>query len=138
MKLGLLITGLLGALGAGVVLLPDSLTGTGSYAETPTAAIAALKLADGGPSSAPAAPAAPSTSPAARRPAVAPAATRARITPRPKPKPTTKPTPSRTPAKRVTAAATGLTGQENEVIRLVNVERGKAGCGSVTLNTGAS
>lgn len=31
--------------------------------------------------------------------------------------------------------AAGLEGQENEVIRLVNVERGKAGCGSVKLNT---
>ena len=29
----------------------------------------------------------------------------------------------------------GLPGQETEVIRLVNVERDKAGCGSVSLNT---
>jgi uncharacterized protein YkwD len=33
------------------------------------------------------------------------------------------------------AVAPGLAGQETEVIRLVNVERGKAGCGSVQLNT---
>jgi uncharacterized protein YkwD len=138
LKLSLSITALLGALGAGVALLPDSLTGTGSYAETPAAAIAALKLDDGSPGAGPGVPAAPSTSPAARKPAAAPSATKAAAPPKPKPKPTVKPTakptPSRTPTRRVKAAATGLTGQENEVIRLVNVERGEAGCGSVDLD----
>jgi uncharacterized protein YkwD len=127
LRLSLSITALLGALGAGVALLPDSLTGTGSYAETPAAAIAALNLHD--VSRTAAAPASPAT----RRPVVAPTATRPPAKPKPNPKP--KPTPSRTPAKRITAVAAGLTGQENEVVRLVNVERGKAGCGSVTINT---
>ena len=128
LRLSLSITALLGALGAGVALLPDSLTGTGSSAETPAAAIAALKLTEG-TSAAPAP--APTTSPVARKPV----ATRAPAKPKPSGTPKPKPKPAPTPTKRVTVAATGLTGSENEVIRLVNVERGQAGCGSVTLNT---
>ena len=46
-----------------------------------------------------------------------------------------KATPTKKPTTSAPKVAAGLTGQENEVIRLVNVERGKAGCGSVALNT---
>ena len=37
--------------------------------------------------------------------------------------------------KKVVEVAPGLAGQESEVIRLTNVERGEAGCGPVKLNT---
>jgi uncharacterized protein YkwD len=130
LRLSLSITALLGALGAGVALLPDSLTGTGSYAETPAAAIAALKLTEVTPAATTPPPAPASTSPVARRPV----ATKASV--KPKPKPTPKPKPKPKPTKRTIAVvAPGLAGQENEVVRLVNVERGRAGCGSVKVNT---
>jgi uncharacterized protein YkwD len=135
---------LLAALGAGVALLPDRLTGSGSTAETPAAAIAALAPGSaGGAVSPPAAtppisprpvaastpaPSAPGS--AAASPAKKPSTTKTSAT---KTSTTeTRTTPSRTPA---TKTASGLAAQETEVIRLVNVERGKAGCGRVTLNT---
>jgi uncharacterized protein YkwD len=49
------------------------------------------------------------------------------------------PQATKKPTKKATTSAPkpapGLEGQENEVIRLVNVERGEAGCGAVKLNT---
>ncbi|MGX6604136.1 CAP domain-containing protein [Micromonosporaceae bacterium Da 78-11] len=138
LTLGLSITALLGALGAGVALLPDSLTGTGTAAETPAAVIAAL-TPDTGDGASAATPASPSTqaSPSSRPPSAPASSAVAKPTATPGQTPSKTPgkTPSRTPTKKATAAATGLTGQENEVVRLVNVERDKAGCGAVTLNT---
>jgi uncharacterized protein YkwD len=130
-RLGLSITALLGAFGAGVSLLPASITGTGVTAETPAAAIAALAPGAGGgaPGAATSAPpAAPApratTSPSASRSAAAKATAKAKAT---------KASPK--PAPATTKAQTGLAAQESEVIRLVNVERRKAGCGTVALNT---
>jgi uncharacterized protein YkwD len=121
-RLGLSITALLGAFGAGVAILPASFTGPGMPAETSAAAKAALAPGAGGGvpgarTPGPSASAAPSPKAAAK-----PRATRTK-TATPKAKATT------------TAAKTGLAGSENEVIRLVNVERRKAGCGTVGLNT---
>lgn len=127
--LGLTVAALLGGFGAGAALLPASLTGPGSPAEMPAAAVAALAPGAGG------------GAPGAR--ADRPAGTSASFAPSASPSPTraAKPKPrASAPRKLHTAANTALTapgleGQENEVIRLVNVERGQAGCGSVKLNT---
>jgi uncharacterized protein YkwD len=128
--LGLTVAALLAGFGAGAALLPASLTGPGSPAEMPAAAVAALAPGAGG------------GVPGAR--AARPAGTSASITPSASPSPTrtAKPKPRastpkklQAPAKTTPVVAPGLEGQENEVIRLVNVERGKAGCGSVKLNT---
>jgi uncharacterized protein YkwD len=135
--LGLSVLGLLSAFGVGAALLPASLTGPGSAAERPEAAVAALAPGAGGgapgagASASPSAPVPPSPS---AIPSVAPSAPKSA-----KPKATTsqKPQARKTTATRTAApkVAAGLTGQENEVIRLTNVERGKAGCGSLKLNT---
>jgi uncharacterized protein YkwD len=131
--LALTVTGLVGAFGLGSALLPASLTGPGTPAESPAAAVAALAPGAGGgvPGDGAARPAGPAAFPT---PSASPSPTRT-ASPR-------KATPTRKPKPRVTtkktsapAVAPGLTGQENEVIRLVNVERGKAGCGPVRLNT---
>jgi uncharacterized protein YkwD len=129
-RLGLSITALVGAFGAGVSLLPASFTGSGIIAETPAAAIAALAPGAGG-----GAPGAAPPSPSAAPPPASPSVS---ATPSAKAKPKATPATSKAspkPTKTTAKAATGLTAQENEVIRLVNVERGKAGCGSVALNT---
>ncbi|MCA2215123.1 CAP domain-containing protein [Jidongwangia harbinensis] len=134
--LALTVTGLLGAFGLGAAMLPASLTGSGTAADR-TGAAAAPGTGGGIPGARPAsrAPRAPSAS----------AAPKASTTPKPtpsktRPKATTRPKPKVTPTrKRTTAATTRVSSdqvsQENEVIRLVNVERDDAGCGSVRLNT---
>jgi len=137
LALGLTVGGLVAAIGLGSALLPASLTGPGTPAELPAAAVAALAPGAGG--GAPGVTATPSSAPAS------PSATPSRTVKRSvKPKPTrTKATPTPTATKRPTTAATtrtaivgsGQDAQEDEVIRLVNIERDKAGCGSVKLDT---
>jgi uncharacterized protein YkwD len=130
--LGLTVACLIGAFGLGTALLPASLTGPGTPAELPAAAVAALAPGAGGGapgdgaarSAGPSAFPTPSASPSPSRTApsrAGPTSTRK------------KPKPRATTAAR--AVSPGLAGQETEVIRLVNVERGQAGCGSVKLNT---
>jgi len=135
-SLGISVTALLAMFGAGVALLPASLTGTGTAAEWPEAAVAALAPGAGG--GAPGAGVARST-PASPPPpsASAPAATPSKTATK-KPatkKPAAKKSPASKPATRAPEVPAGLPGQETEVIRLVNVERDQAGCGSVKLNT---
>jgi uncharacterized protein YkwD len=138
--LTLSVAGLLGAFGLGAALLPASLTGSGSAAERPEAAVAALAPGAGGGvpgarSASPSAPAAaptttaPATKPAAK-PKPKPSATRTTTAAQPKPRATTKRTTESAPE-----VGSDQVSQENEVIRLVNVERDRAGCGSVELNT---
>jgi uncharacterized protein YkwD len=129
--LGLTVAALLAGFGAGAALLPASLTGPGTAAELPTAAVAALAPGAGGgvPSARADRPAGPSASPT---PSASPSPTRAA---KPKPRASTPTKPRTTTQAMPRPVAAGLEGQENEVIRLVNVERGKAGCGSVKLNT---
>jgi uncharacterized protein YkwD len=136
---GLSVTALLAVVGAGAALLPASFTGSGTAAELPEAAVAALVPGAGGgapgtgaarPSGAPPSAAVPPSS-AAPKPAPSKTATK---------KPAAKKvTPTKTPTRKPTTSApkvgAGLAAQETEVIRLVNVERGEAGCGSVKLNT---
>ena len=148
--LALTVTGLLAAFGAGAALLPESFTGSGAEAETPAAAIAALAPGAGGaapapsqdgapPSDAPPVSASPSA-PASSRPAKpstgatpsAKATTRATTA---APKPKRKVTPTATPKAGTPTAGADQVSQENEVVRLVNVERDRAGCGSVRLDT---
>jgi uncharacterized protein YkwD len=147
--LGLAVVALLAAFGAGAALLPGSLTGPGSPAEEPGAAVAALAPGAGGgvpgagASSAPAAPGAPPAPPPAS-PSVTPSA-KPTVTASPSKSPTRtatkKPQPRRTTASKKPAATSapkagsGQTAQENEVIRLTNIERDKAGCGPVELDT---
>jgi uncharacterized protein YkwD len=126
--LGLSVVTLLGAFGLGAALLPASLTGPGTPAELPAAAVAALAPGAGGgvPGDEAARPAGPSASPSA-----APSPTR-------KAAPKTAPSPATKAKSKVTThvvVGPGMAGQETEVIRLVNVERGTAGCRSVKLNT---
>ncbi|MET0491825.1 MAG: CAP domain-containing protein [Actinoplanes sp.] len=136
---GLSVTALLALVGAGAALLPSSLTGPGTAAELPEAAVAALAPGAGG--GAPGAGAArPNPSASAPAPAPTPSASpSAKPAPKPSKKATKKPAPKKTPTRKPTTSApkvgAGMAGQETEVIRLVNVERGEAGCGSVTLNT---
>jgi len=131
--LGLTVFALLTAFGAGAALLPSSLTGPGTAAERPAAAVAALAPGAGG--GVPGATASASAPPQ-------PPSTAAKASPRPSKAPTSpaaspKPKATRTATKKASTptVAAGLTGQENEVIRLTNVERDKAGCGAVRLNT---
>ncbi len=139
--LGLAVVALLSAFGAGAALLPASLTGPGSAAEQPEAAVAALAPGAGG--GAPGARAATAPSAPSVSPSVSPARS---VTPSAKPKATAapsksatrKPRPKRTSTAPRTAApqvGSGQAAQENEVIRLTNVERDKAGCADVKLNT---
>ena len=137
-RLGLAVTALLAALAAGAALLPSSFTGSGTPLELPAAAVAALAPgASGGvpggraatrPAPAPSAtsPAPPAASPSSSSSSSPSAARKPEVTKKPAKRPTSKPAP---------AVAPGLAGQESEVIRLVNVERGRAGCGAVKLNT---
>jgi len=131
--LGLSIAGLVGAFGLGSALLPASLTGPGTPAELPAAAVAALVPGAGGgaPGHEAARSAGPSASPS---PSVyaSPART---ATPRAQPSATPKPKPKTTKKTTAPAVGPGLPAQEAEVVRLVNVERGKAGCGAVRLDT---
>ncbi|MFI7600791.1 CAP domain-containing protein [Actinoplanes sp. NPDC049681] len=133
--LALPVAGLLAVFGAGAALLPSSLTGPGIAAERPEAAVAALAPGAGG--GAPGAGTGTATTPAAPSAPAKPAPKKSTKKPAAK-KPTKAPTkaPKRTPqTKSAPRVPAGLAGQETEVIRLVNVERDKAGCGSVSLNT---
>ncbi len=137
--LGLSVVVLLSAFGAGAALLPASLTGPGSAAEQPEAAVAALAPGAGGGVPGAGASSAPTVTPSlSPSPSVTPSA-KPKVTAAPKKSATRKPAPKATKASRKPAAAppagSGQTAQENEVIRLTNVERDKAGCGSVELNT---
>ncbi len=133
---GLSVTALLALFGAGAVLLPTSFTGSGTPAELPEAAVAALAPGAGGGASGagaarPSAPPRPSATPSSATPTPSKTATK-------KPagkKPTPKKTPTRKPTTSAPKVGSGLAAQESEVIRLVNVERDRAGCGSVQLNT---
>jgi uncharacterized protein YkwD len=127
--LALTVTGLVAAFGLGSALLPASLTGSGTPAEMPAAAVAALAPGAGGgvPGNRAGRPAITAPSPT---PSASPSPTR--TAPRPSRTPSRKPTTKVTTEKVVVAP--GLAGQETEVIRLVNVERGKAGCGPLKLN----
>ena len=132
--LGLTVFALLTAFGAGAALLPSSFTGPGTAAERPAAAVAALAPGAGG--GVPGATASASVPPSPSPSPSATATTRTSAKPKKataKPKPTATRTATRKPSTPTVAA--GLTGQENEVIRLTNVERDKAGCGTVKLNT---
>jgi uncharacterized protein YkwD len=130
--LGLTVFALLTAFGLGAALLPSSFTGPGTAAERPAAAVAALAPgAGGGVPGARASTSPPATPSLTVTPKASKPATKAA---EPKPKPTA--TRTRTATKAATPqVAPGLTGQENEVIRLTNAERDKAGCGAVRLNT---
>jgi uncharacterized protein YkwD len=133
--LGLTVFALLTAFGAGAALLPSSLTGPGTAAERPAAAVAALAPGAGG-----GVPGATASASAPASPQPSSAATTAKASPRPSKAPTStaakpKPKVTRTATRKASPVAAGLTGQENEVIRLTNVERDQAGCGAVRLNT---
>jgi uncharacterized protein YkwD len=135
--LGLAVVALLSAFGAGAALLPASLTGPGSSAEQPEAAVAALAPGAGGGVPGAGASSAPSVPPSvAPSPSVTPSA-KPSVTATPKKSATKKPAAKRTTAKPAAApqVGSGQTAQENEVIRLTNVERDRAGCGAVRLDT---
>ncbi len=152
--LGLTVVALLGAFGIGAALLPDSVTGSGVQNQARAASVDGPVGVAGGlpgtdapvapPSADPASPAAPSADPAA--PSVSPspdappspAAPKASTPPAPAPeKPKPKPKPPSKPSKPTKPATvpSDQESQENEVVRLTNVERGKAGCGPVTMNS---
>jgi uncharacterized protein YkwD len=133
---GLSVTALLAMVGAGAALLPSSFTGSGTPAELPEAAVAALAPGAGGGApgagaARPSAPPPPSATPSSAAPTPSKTATKKPASK----KPTPKKTPTRKPTTSAPKVGSGLSGQETEVIRLVNVERDKAGCGSVRLNT---
>lgn len=129
--LGIAVLVLLGAFGLGAALLPASLTGSGGAGAR---SAAARESGTGGglpgtgvsfPPRAAATPATPSVkaTPEATKPPV-----RKTVSPRA--------TPSRTATRKASpSVASGLEGQENEIIRLVNIERDKAGCSDLELNT---
>jgi uncharacterized protein YkwD len=135
--LALIVAALLAALALGAALVPSSLIGPGAPAEMPAAAVRALAPGAGGgvpgaraPRWAEPSPSrAPSASPS-RAPSASPSPTRS-ARPKARTSTSTKPGPRRTTAR----PQSGLAGQENEVIRLVNAERRHAGCRSLTLNT---
>ncbi|HET6529897.1 MAG TPA: CAP domain-containing protein [Actinoplanes sp.] len=131
--LGLTVFALLTAFGLGAALLPSSFTGPGTAAERPAAAVGALAPGAGG--GVPGANASTSAPPASPSVTVTPKASKSPTkTAKPKPRPTA--TRTRTATKAAAPqVAPGLAGQENEVIRLTNLERDRAGCGPVRLNT---
>ncbi|GAA0801165.1 CAP domain-containing protein [Spirilliplanes yamanashiensis] len=153
LALGLTVAALLTAFGVGAALLPERVTGKGVAAEQ---APRADLLADvpGGPAGGaggeqpgtdPGADpgAAPGADPSAAAPAAsgaapsAPAPAKTTAAPRPKAapaKPKPKPRPTKTTSKPRPVGSDMLS-QENEVIRLANVERRKAGCGTVRMDT---
>ncbi|MEU8231903.1 CAP domain-containing protein [Actinoplanes sp. NPDC048967] len=134
---GLSVTALLAVVGAGAALLPSSFTGSGTAAEHPEAAVAALVPGAGGgaPGTGVARPPAPPSSPAATPSTAAPKPSRTATKKPATKKPVVKKTPTRRPTTSAPKVGAGLAAQESEVIRLVNVERDRAGCGSVELNT---
>ncbi|OJF13710.1 CAP domain-containing protein [Couchioplanes caeruleus] len=136
-RLILPVGGVLAALGVGAVLLPSDFTGSGTAAERSEAAVAAAAPEGGGTTGTAGTPAAPATSstPAApsSKPATKPAVKKTTAAPAAKAAQAPEEAPRKPAAKPPVAA--GLAGQESEVIRLVNVERDRAGCGAVDLNT---
>jgi len=124
--LGLAVITLLAVLGAGAALLPTSFTGPGTPAELPAAAVAALApgVSGGAPGGK-----------AATRPATPPSAAPSSSVPPPSVAPQVAKRTKKSAKRAAPTVAPGLAGQETEVIRLVNVERDKAGCGPVKLNT---
>ncbi len=155
LALGLTVTALLTAFGMGAALLPGSVTGSGAPAESPAGAIAPLAPGVGAasdpgaqagtaqgstksktaPTASSKAPVTPAAKPAAGK---APAGDAAAGKPKPKapPKPVvTKPRPKPKPKPKPKPVGSGQVAQENEVIRITNVERAKHGCGKVKLNT---
>ena len=136
--LALPVAALLAVVGAGAALLPASLTGPGTAAERAESAVAVPAPGAGGGAPGAGTAAAEPSAPVTSRPPAPKAKPSATAKPKPKPKPTTRKPTSRPTPRKTTATprvAAGLEGQENEVVRLVNVERDKAGCGSVSLNT---
>jgi uncharacterized protein YkwD len=141
--LGLTVTGLLAALGAGAALMPDSVTGKGVANEKANAAGLAPKAAPAGdPYLDPSAGASPtpSASPSSEAPSPAPSPSPAQPTseaPKPPPKKEEPPKPPAPPKKskeKITSppnVGSDFESQENEVVRLANIERGKAGCGEL-------
>ncbi len=144
--LGLTVAALLAAFGAGAALLPERVTGSGVAAEqAPRAELLADRTEPSGeaggepagtepaagPDAAPAAAPADPSAATAKKPAAK--AKKPKATPA-KPKKPKKPTTPARPAKPKPVGNDFLS-QENEVIRLANVERGKAGCGKLTMNT---
>ncbi|GLY94603.1 CAP domain-containing protein [Actinoplanes sp. NBRC 103695] len=134
--LGITVIALVAAFGGGAALLPQSVTGKGMPLEAAGPGADALAPGAGGgapgvravpaPVTSSAAPATTGkTAPKVKTPA-SPKVTR---------KPTIQPTTRKPAVTTKVKVAPGLTGQENEVIRLTNVERDKAGCGAVELNT---
>lgn len=154
--LGVTVLALLSAFGAGAALLPARFTGAGTAAEEPAAAVAALTRgteggAPGVGGAAPGTTTSPATSPSATASApatalpspTASATASAQAKPPAGGQPSASRTPSRKPSSKAATPArttvrsepvTGLAAQEDEVIRLTNVERDKAGCGPVELN----
>ncbi len=161
--LGLTVTALLTAFGVGAALMPGSVTGSGAPAESPAGAIAPLAPGVGGgtdpateagadqaatrskaapPASgrAPAAPGTPAKKPAAGKSPAGKLPAGKLPAGKPKPKApqkpvVTKPRPKPKPKPKPKPVGSGQVAQENEVIRLTNVERAKHGCGKVKLNT---
>jgi uncharacterized protein YkwD len=137
--LGIAVLTLLSVFGAGAALLPGSFTGPGSPAQEPAAAVAVPAPGAGGGVPGAGASPAPPASPSPSR-SVTPSA-KPTVTASPSRTTTRKPKPTRTTVTKKPAATTprevgsGQTAQENEVIRLTNIERDRAGCGAVELNT---
>jgi uncharacterized protein YkwD len=127
--LGSIVAALLGAFALGAALLPSSFTGPGAPAEVPAAAVGALAPGAGGGVAGAREPR-PANPSASRSPSASPSPTR---TARPKPRTSTSAKPR--PRTTTVHPPSGLAAQETEVIRLVNVERRRAGCGSLALNT---
>jgi uncharacterized protein YkwD len=126
LTLGLIIAALLAVFALAAALLPSSLTGPGAPAEG--RAVGVLAPGTGGEVPGVRAPrwAEPSAS---HSPFASPSPTRAA---RPKPRKTTSATPR---PRTTTARPSSQVAQETEVIRLVNVERRRAGCRSLALKT---
>jgi uncharacterized protein YkwD len=133
LALGLTVTALLTAFGVAAALLPPSFTGPGAAGESPAAYASQDPAADTNPAAAPSTSASAPTAPAA----AAPAPSKPPAAPAPQ-KPKAKPAPTKAETKpQVSAPKVGKDqeSQENEVIRLTNIERGKAGCGALKMNT---
>ncbi|MEV6601836.1 CAP domain-containing protein [Actinoplanes sp. NPDC051346] len=137
LRVALPVGGVLAAIGVGAALLPSDFTGSGSVAERPVAAVAPAAGAGtpGAGSGTAGSPNAPGTSaapaPSSKPPTTKPAAKKTTAPPAPK----KAPVKTRKATVRNAEVAPGLAGQESEVIRLVNAERDRAGCGPVDLDT---
>jgi uncharacterized protein YkwD len=127
--LGLIVAALLAAFALAAALVPTSLIGPGVPAEVPGAAVGALAPGAGGGVPGAREPRWTDPSPS-RTPSASPSPTRA-ARPNPRTSTSAKPRPRTTTAR----PPSGLRAQEGEVIRLVNVERRRAGCRSLVLNS---